>query len=286
MSPLYKQVIIVEKLNASTASLEQLAKIDDAVQLVTRAAEIAGAKVIGPEKLSSADHWPDLLIVAIGGDGTMLEAMRGSARIGCTAIGINLGNVGFLTDISLKQLITDDFARIIYGTAGCTVEERSMVALNGSTWNDIAGNEVSISRMESDSMITYRLWVGKHDAGVHKANSVLISTPTGSTAYSLSAGGALMMPDVDALQIVPVAPMAMTTRPIIAPLVPIMVQAWGKGIAVRTDGTLTTQSQDTWTEANPYITMVTPFARKAKILHPQGWNYFNILSDKLGWIKK
>lgn len=283
---MFKQVFVVEKLNANKASLEELNRILDAVDLVNKAITISGARPVPIHELTSSDHWPDLLLIAIGGDGTMLEAMRCAARLGCTAIGINLGNVGFLTDISAKNLLIEVLVEIIEGTADCTIEERSLIALNGSDWNDIAGNDISISRIESDSMVNYRLWVGGHDAGVHKANSVLISTPTGSTAYSLSAGGALMMPTVDALQIVPVAPMAMTTRPIIAPLVPIMVESWGAGIAIRVDGSISHQCNNVYTEATPMLTMITPFARKAKILHPNGWNYFNVLSDKLGWIKK
>lgn len=283
---MYKQVFIVEKLNANKASKEEWARIEAATVIVREAISLAGSHLIPIHHLVGADSFPDLLLIAIGGDGTMLEAMRSAARLGATAIGINLGNVGFLTDISAKNLLAEVMAEIINGTADCTVEERTVISLNGSSWNDIAGNEVSISRIESDSMINYRLYVGNHDAGVHKANSVLISTPTGSTAYSLSAGGALMMPDVDAFQIVPVAPMAMTTRPIITPLVPITVEAWGTGIAVRTDGTISGTYDSTFTEQSPLTTMVVPFKRKVKILHPNGWNYFNVLSDKLGWIKK
>lgn len=246
---------------------------------------------------------PRSLIVAVGGDGTMLYAMRLAYTYSAFALGVNLGRVGFLTDytpttdepmptgIYLAQgmnQLRNEFREVLYllteiraGTAPKS-ENRFVARLNNEF---VACNEFSIGSELGDTIITYHLSVGGHDAGVHRANSVLVATPTGSTAYTLSAGGALMMPNMAALQIVPVAPLTMTSRPIIVDAsARVEVRAWGNNVIVRADGTKVMGPIKT-DKNNPAVFSI-QLAGSVRIFHPRGWNYFDVLTNKLGWIKE
>lgn len=236
---------------------------------------------------------PNTLVVAIGGDGTMLEAMRTAAKYEAGVIGINLGRVGFLTDIGaegwLHKYSMPHIVRmledLLMSRQKYYEEPRTILQMAG--YDDLACNEISVSRILSDSMITFRLRVDDSDAGIHRANTILVATSTGSTAYSLSGGGALMMPAVDALQIVPIAPLTMTSRPIIIPnSSSVTIDAWGKGIAVRADGTTVTTNDNNFTQETPFSVRVFPYKHKARLIHFDGWNFFNVLTQKLGWQKE
>ena len=135
-------------------------------------------------------------------------------------------------------------------------------------------------------MITYRLLFDDTDAGIYRANSILVSSPTGSTAYSLSAGGALMMPSIQALQVVPVAPLTMTARPIIVSAdTQIEIQAWGGQVATRSDGLEWITSHVDYTKEEPFSLFVQNQG-SVRILHNKDWNFFDMLTQKLGWIKE
>jgi NAD+ kinase len=233
------------------------------------------------------------LIVAIGGDGTMLQAMRTAVLHDATAVGINLGRVGFLTDINSSQFpsqvnFEDFFTNLLTGSnVNQFVEQRTMLWIIRGAKPNLAGNEVSISRTGSDSMIEYSIYVNRSAVGTHRANSILISTATGSTAYALSAGGALMLPALDAFQIVPVAPLTLTSRPIVVPGDSLItIEAWASGISVRADGNVIEETNQTFTRENPFSITLQAFERRCKVLHLDGWNFFDILSEKLGWIKE
>lgn len=269
---------VVPKLNSNDPA------VGIVVNAIARAAELVGIPVVDRK-----DIQPSTLIVAVGGDGTMLEALRLAARHDATALGANMGNVGFLTEVSVAFRHRDSvemlFVSILKGDVDTFVDERTVLTTSHS--EQLACNEVSVSQMYSDSMITYHLRVGQMNAGIHRANSLLVSTATGSTAYSLSAGGALMMPNINALQIVPVAPITMTSRPIIVGTdTKVIVDVWGKGVAVRNDGQIAFSSDHEYTKDNPFSIEIRPYITKAKMLHLAGWNYFKILTEKLGWISR
>ena len=274
-------VHIVPKLNAQDDPLVLAAS-----NAIKTTAHSLGIKVIGVTSIR-----PDTLIVAVGGDGTMLEALRRSAASGAVALGVNLGNVGFLTEISVIRDAVDGslapLMRQIFSQEIDTFVEYRTILTTSPAPDHLACNEISVSHLHSDTMITYHLRVGRISAGIHKANSILISTPTGSTAYSLAAGGALMMPDMEAIQIVPVAPLTLTSRPLmVGSDCRITIEAWGGGISVRSDGQTISVADQSFTADTPYVIEVYAFPTRAKMLHLAGWNYFNVLSSKLGWIKR
>lgn len=271
----FNTFFVVPKLNS-----EHDPKVQAVLEVIRKT-----AKQMGSHEVTIVDIRPNTLIIAIGGDGTMLEAMRVSARTGATAIGVNLGRIGFLTEVDNQRQLAHTIAAAFLLRTDTFVEER--ILLETSVGNALAVNEVSVSQLYADSMITYQLRVGNVNAGIHRANGILIATPTGSTAYSLSVGGALMMPDMKAIQIVPVAPSTMTSRPIIVPSrTPVELLVWGGDVTVRTDGQIVDTAQEgdkVPTRDNPYRLTIAPYKHTANILHFDGWNFFDVLTEKLGW---
>lgn len=278
----YTSVYILPKLNAPDSVY-----VAQAIAEITRCVKDADIPLVNRQEI---DH--NTLIIAVGGDGTMLEAMRIASEFEAAAFGVNLGNVGFLTELSIKNRPIVEFDKAMHALLKGEyqhIEQRATLYAvaeteRGTGYLGHAVNEVSISQMYADAMVTYRLKIRGSDAGVHKANSLLVSTATGSTAYALAAGGVLMTPEMDAVQIVPVAPTRLTSRPIITSGAPIEVHVWGDGIAIRTDGQVAFRSENRYTEDNPFVVRMTK-AKPANVVHLEGWNFFDVLQEKLGWIK-
>ncbi len=160
----------------------------------------------------------DLMIV-LGGDGTLLSAARVTAAIDVPLLGVNLGTLGFLTEISPQSLFTV-LEAIAKGQA--TVERRFLMQcdllrgdeIRGSylVFNDAVVNKTTLARLN-----TYDLYIDKAFVSSYRADGMIVATPTGSTAYSLSAGGPVLMPTVNALVVTPVAPHSLTHRPLVVP---------------------------------------------------------------------
>jgi NAD+ kinase len=159
------------------------------------------------------------LVVILGGDGTLLSAARVAAPIDVPLLGVNLGSLGFLTEVPLPSLYPM-LEAIHQGRAA--VERRSLMEcqlLRGETvrgsyyvFNDAVVNKTALARLN-----TYDLYIDKAFVSSYRADGMIVATPTGSTAYSLSAGGPVLMPTVGAFVITPVAPHALTHRPLVVP---------------------------------------------------------------------
>lgn len=159
------------------------------------------------------------LVVVLGGDGTLLSAARATAAIDVPLLGVNLGSLGFLTEVPPQSLyrMLDAIAE---GRA--TIESRSLMQcdllrgdeVRGSylVFNDAVVNKTTLARLN-----TYDLYIDKVFVSSYRADGMIVATPTGSTAYSLSAGGPVLMPAVNALVITPVAPHSLTHRPLVVP---------------------------------------------------------------------
>jgi NAD+ kinase len=176
----------------------------------------AGQEVVPRRKMGSR---PLDLVVVLGGDGTLLSAARATAAIDVPLLGVNLGSLGFLTEVPLPSLYSMLDA-IAQGRAA--VEHRSLMqcellrgdAVRGSylVFNDAVVNKTVLARLNN-----YDLFVDKAFVSSYRADGMIVATPTGSTAYSLSAGGPVLMPTVGAFVITPVAPHALTHRPLVVP---------------------------------------------------------------------
>lgn len=177
---------------------------------------VTGQNVVPRTQMSS--HPLDLVVV-LGGDGTLLSAARVTAAIDVPLLGVNLGSLGFLTEVPLQSLYPM-LEAIAQGRAA--VEHRSLMhvdlvrdnAVRSSylVFNDAVVNKTALARLN-----TYDLYVNKAFVSSYRADGMIVATPTGSTAYSLSAGGPVLMPTVKALVITPVAPHALTHRPLVVP---------------------------------------------------------------------
>jgi NAD+ kinase len=175
----------------------------------------------GPEVVPRAQmaSRPLDLVIVLGGDGTLLSAARATAPIDVPLLGVNLGSLGFLTEVPLSSLypmleaIHEGRAQIEHRTLmECQLLRGDKVLNSHYVFNDAVVNKTALARLN-----IYDLFIDKVFVSSYRADGMIISTPTGSTAYSLSAGGPVLMPSSKAFVITPVAPHALTHRPLVVP---------------------------------------------------------------------
>ena len=161
---------------------------------------------------------PNLAIV-LGGDGTLLAAARALAHADVPLLSVNLGSLGFLTEVPLSEL----YPTLEAWCNGCAgVEVRSMmraelVCAKGNRRTFDALNDVVVAKGSIARMADYAVSIDGRDVAVFRADGVILSTPTGSTAYNLAAGGPIVMPSVNAMLVTPICPHLLTIRPIVVP---------------------------------------------------------------------
>jgi NAD+ kinase len=159
---------------------------------------------------------PDFALV-LGGDGTLLSAARAVAHEGVPILGVNLGSLGFLTEVPLNELYV---ALEAVDQGQCPVEERSvldcrLVRKEECIAHKFALNDVVVNKSAISRLVEFDLYIDGNFVFQYKADGVIIATPTGSTAYSLAAGGPVLMPSVDAFVVTPVCPHSLTHRPLV-----------------------------------------------------------------------
>jgi NAD+ kinase len=173
---------------------------------------------IPTDGLVEQDDFTADMVISMGGDGTFLKAASRVKGKNIPILGINTGRLGFLADISPEEM-EETFDEIAAGHY--KVEDRTVLHLTCDT-NEMCGypyalNEVSISKRDSSSMIGIRTYVNGANLTTYEADGLIIATPTGSTAYSLSVGGPIIVPHSNAIAITPVAPHSLNVRPIVIP---------------------------------------------------------------------
>ncbi len=219
--------------------------------------------------------------VVVGGDGTMLGIARRLAPLNIPVIGINQGRLGFLTDIPIARMEPMLAAML----KGHYVEERrtllvaEFVHADGSLESVLALNDVVLNRGGGGTMIECAVEIDGRFVYMMRADGVIVATPTGSTAYALSAGGPILDPQIRALALVPVSPHALTHRPIaVADTATIAIRLErGKDAALHCDG----QAHFALAEGERFTVRRAPF--EARLLHPEGHDYFAMLREKLHW---
>lgn len=243
------------------------------------AAQVAARRYAVTPAASIGAH-ADLAIV-VGGDGTMLAIARRLAAIDVPLIGINQGRLGFLTDIPLARMETTLEAML----AGRYLEERrtlldaTVTAHDGEPQRALALNDVVINRGSLGTMIECGVDIDGRATFTMRADGMIVATPTGSTAYALSAGGPILSPTVPAWALVPVAPHALTHRPIVVDdrsTIRVTVIR-GRDAAAHCDG------QVRFPLAEGESVTVKRAAFTARFLHPEGHDYFAMLREKLHW---
>ncbi|GJJ02854.1 NAD kinase [Duganella rhizosphaerae] len=239
--------------------------------------EMAGVRVMSATEIGA--HCDAAIIM--GGDGTMLGIARQLAPFDVPLIGINQGRLGFMTDIPLDAML-DVLPKILAGRY--KAERRTLlegrVVRNGETIHvGLAVNDVVVSRGAGAGMAELRVDVDGHFMYNQRSDGLIISTPTGSTAYALSAGGPLLHPSLGGIVLVPIAPHALSNRPIVLPESSAIVIeiVRGRDISVNFD----MQTFASLVAQDRIIIQRSPHS--ITFLHPEGWSYYNTLREKLHW---
>jgi NAD+ kinase len=222
------------------------------------------------------------LVISLGGDGTLLTAARALAGLDTPLLGINLGRLGFLADVSYDQFETYVDA-VVEGRY--TVEQRFLIQgefFEGDERisSNVAVNDIILHSFESSSMIEYEISSGGALIHIQRSDGVIVTTPTGSTAYALSGGGPIMHPSLNTLAIVPICPHTLSNRPIVLPAdQPIEVR-------LGQDSTVAKVSYDghsTTPFSNDNRVLITRYPTPLTLLHPKDYDYFGVLRAKLYW---
>ena len=225
------------------------------------------------------------LAVIMGGDGTMIGAARKLANYDVPLIGINHGRLGFITDIPLKSA-HEAVTSVIQGHY--TLEERSLlegriVRGNETLYSGIALNDIVINRAGRGGLIELNVELDGNFMHRQRADGVVISTPTGSTAYALAANGPILYPTIDALLLVPVAPQTLSNRPVVVPgssILSLTITTLGR---VQTGASVHFDMQ-TLSDCQPGDRVDIRRAQNTvRFIHPEGYSFFSTLRQKLGW---
>jgi NAD+ kinase len=221
------------------------------------------------------------LAVVVGGDGTMLGIARQLARFGTPLVGINQGRLGFITDVNVGQY-ADALAPMIAGD----YEEEHRTMLEGGVWRDdqcifegFAMNDVVVSRGAAASMVELKVDIGDEFVANFRSDGLIIGSPTGSTAYALSAGGPILHPGIAGWVLVPIAPHDLSHRPIVLPdTVEINIE-----IVAGRDASVSFDMQSLASLLHGDRVQVRRSPNQVRFLHPRGWSYYATLRRKLHW---
>jgi NAD+ kinase len=237
----------------------------------------AADETLPPEKLPERAD----LAVVVGGDGTLLSCARLMAERGVPLVGVNLGRLGFLADLPAKDLVAGINAVL---DGNYTAEERMLLAgsvMRGekSVLSTVAMNDVVVSRGAMGSMIEFAVTVDGEFVYSLRADGLIVATPTGSTAYALSAGGPILHPSLSAIALVPISPHTLSNRPVAIRSTSRIEITLVRGADARVNFDVQAFAQ---LEAGDVV-RVTASPKPATLLHPPGYRYFGMLREKLRW---
>ncbi|WP_404402266.1 NAD(+) kinase [Idiomarina seosinensis] len=262
--------------------LKALTERDYEVTIEQRCAEQIGqghkARTL---QLSEIGDWADLAVV-VGGDGNMLGAARTLCEYDIGVIGVNRGNLGFLTDLDPDEVMTPLLA-VLQGDY--TIQERFLLNTEVRSNGSVAGQGSAINEavLHSDKvahMIEFEVYVDDHFVFSQRSDGLIVATPTGSTAYSLSGGGPILHPNLDAITLVPMFPHTLSSRPIV-------IDAHSE-IRLRAayDNDLLQISCDGHVRMAVHPgdeIFIKKHQQTLTMIHPLDHNYYHVLRNKLGW---
>jgi len=219
------------------------------------------------------------LLIAIGGDGTMLHCSRRYGSKGVSILGINLGKVGFLTDIAPNEVTS----RLLEVINGDYIEDKRFfleASLEGKKETYIALNEIVIHSGAIAQLIEFDLLIDDSFVYRQKADGLIVNSPTGSTAYSLSGGGPIVHPGLDAITLLPMFPQSLSTSPLV-------VNASSK-IAVdlinsKLKSQLSFDSHDSLIIKGQQKVVISRSNSELNLIHPKDHDFFEGCRNKLGW---
>ena len=223
------------------------------------------------------------LVIVVGGDGTLLHAARTFSDGRVPLLGVNLGRLGFLTDVSCDGMF-DSLDQILSGNY--EEEERWLLKTIISAGDEIisstkALNDVVIHKWNSARLIEFETYINGQLVSDQRSDGLVISTPTGSTAYALSGGGPILHPSLNALVLVPICPHTLSNRPIVVDgdsRVEIRIlSGHHQFVRITCDGLKRLQPEPGQT------IMIQKAERPVRLIHPRGHDHYSILRAKLGW---
>lgn len=269
----------------SVARIHALMRIEGLVPVVdsSLAAQMAmagvpvepGTEVVDNPALAGID-----LFFSLGGDGTILDTVAKTGQSGIPVLGINLGRLGFLSSTREEGALA---AIQAVKEGRYTIQERSLIALQGTDLANgetlIGLNEMSVHKRDTSSMLVVDAWVNDRFLSTFWSDGLIVATPTGSTAYSLSCGGPILDPSCDAMVITPISPHNLNVRPIVvtgASILRLHAEAREDKYLVNIDsrGFIVGRSLDLH---------VRKAAHRARFVQLEGTGFFNTLREKLGW---
>jgi len=228
---------------------------------------------VARDKLASA---VDMLVV-FGGDGTLLMAGRLAMGSDVPILGINMGGFGFMTVVNLDEML-DAMEVILDGK--CSVSRRMMLNVSVEGTQHPAFNDVVINRGNLSRMVNLETFVDGKYLGTFKADGLIISTPTGSTAYSLSSGGPIIMPELNSIIVNPICPHTLTNRPIVLPPEAVVeVVVWTK----EGEASVTLDGQDLFILRSGDRVNIRKSKDYINLVESPHRDYLEILRTKLGW---
>lgn len=285
-SSAYSTIAIIGKHGdtPATEELKQLAAFLEArghrlvfESLTARELGRPAVEAMTPEQIGGCAQ----LAVVVGGDGTMLGIARQLAPFRVPLVGVNQGRLGFMTDIPLDRMLP-----VLGEMLDGKLESEQRSLLEGTVVRDgraishgVAFNDVVVARGSGTGMIELRVNVDGHFMYDQRSDGLIVATPTGSTAYALSAGGPLLQPQLGGIVMVPIAPHALSNRPIVLSddrVIEIELSS-GRDCSVNFD----MQSVNTLQLHDRVL--VKRSQHTVTFLHPKGWSYFDTLREKLHW---
>lgn len=224
------------------------------------------------------------LAISLGGDGTLLHVARTMAPHGVPVLGINLGRLGFLADIPSQQM-NDSLEQILRGE--CREDSRFLLRVEVGREPDVrvsatALNDVVVHKWALARLVELETHINGRFLDAQRSDGLIVSTPTGSTAYALSGGGPLLLPSINALVLVPICPHRLGHRPIVIDAdsdvqVRVCAHTEPEHVRVSCDG------QILLTVENDETVRIRKAEHRIRLIHPKGHDYFGLLRAKLGW---
>ena len=222
------------------------------------------------------------LVVVVGGDGTFLHAARSVADSGVPLLGVNLGRLGFLVDVSpdemerrLAEILDGRYIEEPRFLLSATIERDGETLLHSDALNDVVVHKADMARM-----IEFSTYINRHFVTSQRADGLIVSTPTGSTAYALSGGGPILEPRLEAIVLVPICPHTLSNRPLVVTAdshIEIVIDEAASRAQVTCDG----QTSHALETGDRVVVRRKP--RALRLIHPVGHDNFEILRVKLGW---
>jgi NAD+ kinase len=224
-----------------------------------------------------------VLIVSLGGDGTVLYAARVAAPLGIPILPVNLGRLGFIAEIGVGEWPS---AIAKWARGDLSVSRRLMLSVEA--WRDgervasfRAMNDATVSAQGIAKLIGFGISLGSSTSVRYRADGVIIATPTGSTAYNLAAGGPVLHPEMEAMIVNPVCPFTLSNRPLVVPAAEAVEILMEEGR--RTGAMLTIDGQETFTLRSGDLIRVSGAPEKALIYISEGFAFYELLRSKLAW---